>query len=96
MKSLPAAVDAVAVNSEDDATAYADETGHRPDPVASDFFRLAWDLNDLAAYVQVLRSPHVEEEDTLQALDGLQRSVAIRDQWAGTDGSGRPARRGRP
>ena len=34
-----------------------------------DFFRLAWDLNDVAAYLNVLRSPHVENEDTLDAYE---------------------------
>ena len=67
----------------DDATAYADATGHQPDPLAMDFFRLTWDLNDLAEYLDVLRSPHRENDDTLTAYAGLTKCVAIRDRWAG-------------
>jgi spectinomycin phosphotransferase len=64
------------------ATTYADATGHEPDGVAMDFFRLMWDLGDLAAYTHVLRSPHRESEDTVKAYDGLTKCVAIRDRWA--------------
>ena len=66
----------------DDATAYADATGHQPDQRALDFFRLMWDLNDLAEYIRVLRSPHTENDDSLMAYKGLTKCVAIRDQWA--------------
>jgi spectinomycin phosphotransferase len=66
----------------DDATRYADATGHVPDPVALDFFRLMWDLSDMAAYLDVVRSPHVDSDDTAKAFDGLTKTVAIRDQWA--------------
>jgi spectinomycin phosphotransferase len=66
----------------DDATAYADETGQQPDQLALDFFRLMWDLKDLAEYIHVLRSPHGENDDTLMAYKGLTKCVAIRDRWA--------------
>ncbi len=66
----------------DDATTYANLTGHEPDQVAMDFFRLTWDLGDLAAYTHVLRSPHHHSEDTVKAFDGLTKCVAIRDRWA--------------
>ena len=66
----------------DDATAYAGETGHQPDQLALDFFRLMWDLKDLAEYIHVLRSPHGENDDTLMAYKGLTKCVAIRDRWA--------------
>jgi spectinomycin phosphotransferase len=65
----------------DEAAIYADATGHQPDPVAVDFFRLTWDLEDLAGYLNVLRSPHGETEDTLQAYETVTTCVAIRDQW---------------
>jgi spectinomycin phosphotransferase len=65
----------------DDATTYTDLTGHEPDHVAMDFFRLAWDLGDLAAYTHVLRSPHRHSEDTVKAFQGLTKCVAIRDRW---------------
>jgi spectinomycin phosphotransferase len=66
----------------DEATSYADATGHHLDHVAVDYFRLAWDLRDLAAYLDVLRSPHRHTEDTAKAYDGLTKCVAIRDRWA--------------
>ena len=66
----------------DDATAYADATGHQPDQLALDFFRLMWDLKDLAEYTLVLRSPHSENDDTVMAYKGLTKCVAIRDRWA--------------
>jgi spectinomycin phosphotransferase len=64
-----------------DASPYVDATGHQPDKVALDFFRLTWDLGDLAAYVDVLRSSHRENDDTQKAYIGLLKCVAIRDQW---------------
>jgi spectinomycin phosphotransferase len=51
-----------------DKNAYADATGREVDETALDFFRAAWDLNDLAAYLTVLRGPHTENEDTAFAL----------------------------
>jgi spectinomycin phosphotransferase len=68
----------------DDAASYRSATGHEPDPVAMDFFRLRWDLADLAAFIHVLRSPHGHDEDTVKAYDGLRKCVAIRDRWAAT------------
>jgi spectinomycin phosphotransferase len=65
-----------------DATAYIDATGHRPHHATMDFFRLTWDLADLAAFINVLRAPHRDSEDTVKAYDGLTKCVAIRDQWA--------------
>lgn len=48
---------------------------------ALDYFRLSWDLKDLAEYLNVLRAPHVENEDTLQWLGFVRRFPAIRDAW---------------
>jgi spectinomycin phosphotransferase len=66
----------------DDATIYANATGHEPDRVAMDFFRLTWDLGDLAAYIHVLRSPHRRSDDTVKAFEGLKKCVATRYRWA--------------
>jgi spectinomycin phosphotransferase len=65
----------------DDGQTYGEMTGHQPDPLAMDFFQLGWDLADLAAYVDVLRSPHRRTDDAAKALEGLTRCVAIRHQW---------------
>ena len=45
------------------------------------FFRLAWDLNDVAVYLGVLRLPHVESEDTLDAYAGVTRCMPSRERW---------------
>lgn len=58
-----------------EATMYAELTGHQPDPVALDFFRLLWDLKDMAAFIELLRSPHRQTEDTLKAYEGLRVCV---------------------
>ncbi len=52
------------------------------DREALDYFRLTWDLKDLAEYLKLLRSPHGRTEDTLRAYEGVRNCVAIRDEWA--------------
>ena len=49
----------------DAADLYVRATGTQLDEAALDFFRLAWDLSDLAEYLNVLRSPHQEDDDTV-------------------------------
>jgi spectinomycin phosphotransferase len=66
----------------EEATIYADATGHEVDQAALDFYRLTWDLKDLATYLDVLRAPHRDNQDTAQALQGVKNCVASRDQWA--------------
>jgi spectinomycin phosphotransferase len=51
--------------------AYASATGHEPDPSAMALYRLAWDVNDIAAYVTQLRAPHEADEDSRDALTYL-------------------------
>lgn len=72
----------LAGESDDDAAVYVDATGHGPDGEAVEFFRLTWDLKDLAERLNVLRSPHRRTDDTAWAYEGLKQLVAIRDQWA--------------
>jgi spectinomycin phosphotransferase len=67
----------------EDLAIYTSATGHHIDHDAVDFFRLTWDLKDLAEYLNVLRSPHRESEDTLGAYEGLTNCVPSRDQWSG-------------
>lgn len=68
-------------DDQQEATIYADATGHEVDQSALDFFRLTWDLKDLATYLDVLRAPHRDDEDTAQALQGVKNCVASREQW---------------
>jgi spectinomycin phosphotransferase len=41
------------------------------DQAGVDFFRLRWELDDIAAFTDVLRSPHGHSADTMKAYDGL-------------------------
>jgi spectinomycin phosphotransferase len=49
---------------------------------ALDFFRLTWDLKDLAEYLNVLRSPHQANDDTVRQYQTLRECAAIRDTWS--------------
>jgi aminoglycoside phosphotransferase (APT) family kinase protein len=59
-----------------------DAAGHELDDVAVNFFRLTWDLADIAAFTNVLRSPHRHNKDTAKAYDALTYYVTTtRDRW---------------
>jgi spectinomycin phosphotransferase len=66
----------------EEVTIYTDAAGHELDQVALDFFRLRWDLADIAAFTDLLRSPHHHTEDTEKAYDALMFYVGARDRWA--------------
>jgi spectinomycin phosphotransferase len=59
----------------DEATIYADATGREVDEIAVSFFRLTWDLKDLAEWLNMLRSPHRETEDTSRTYERLANCV---------------------
>ena len=65
----------------DEAAAYADATGRTVDAGAMDFFRLTWDLKDLAACLNVLRASHKRTDDTARAYATLASCVTIRSRW---------------
>jgi spectinomycin phosphotransferase len=65
----------------DAADPYARATGTKVNEAALDFFRLTWDLKDLAEYLKALRSPHLENDDTVRWYQALTRCAAIRDTW---------------
>lgn len=69
------------VDSADEATLYTDATGRKLDQVALDFFRLRWDLADIAAFTNQLRSPHSHSEDTAKAHEALTYYLTSRDRW---------------
>ena len=54
----------------DDLAAYTALSGHEVDPDAVAFFRLAWDLNDVAQYLSVLRSTPRRERGHTRRLRG--------------------------
>jgi spectinomycin phosphotransferase len=66
----------------DTANLYAHASGTQLDQAALDFFRLTWDLKDLAEYLNVFRSPHEENTDTVTQLGALKNVGAIREEWA--------------
>ena len=57
----------------------ADDDQH---DAALDFFRLTWELKDLAEYLNVLRSAHEENEDTVRQHGALTNCAAIRETWS--------------
>ena len=65
------------------ADLYARATGTTVNEAAIDFFRLTWDLKDLAEYLKVFRSPHQENADTVRQCQALTNAVTIRDTWTG-------------
>jgi spectinomycin phosphotransferase len=65
----------------DEAAAYADATGRRVDAEAMDFFRLTWDLKDLAECLNVLRAPHMGTDDTVRVYGTLAGCVTSRSRW---------------
>ena len=69
------------VGGTDAADLYVRATGTQPNEAALDFFRLTWDLKDLAEYLKVLRSPHRENHDTVRQYQALTNCAAIRDTW---------------
>jgi len=70
------------LDGDDDATVYTRATGYEPNPVALDLFRLTWDLSDLAAFTDLLRSPHRESADTRKAFEALTYYLPLRTRWA--------------
>jgi len=59
----------------DDLAGYADACGRRPDPSALALYRLRWDLEDVAVFVDLFRSPHDRTADAEQAWAGLTSSM---------------------
>ena len=49
---------------------------------ALEYFRLSWDLKDLAEYLNVLRGPHTDNVDTRAWVGFVERFPAVRPEWA--------------
>jgi spectinomycin phosphotransferase len=69
------------VDGTDAADLYVRATGTKINEAALDFFRLTWDLKDLAEYLNVLRSSHQENDDTVRQYRALTNCAAIRERW---------------
>lgn len=65
-----------------EVTLYEARTGHGLDRRAADFFRLLWDLSDLASYLATIRVSHREDDDTARAYRRVTECVSSRDLWA--------------
>ena len=66
----------------DASDAYARAAGRDLDAAALDYFRLSWDLKDLAEYLKVFRSAHEENEDTVRQYGAVARFAELRNDWA--------------
>jgi spectinomycin phosphotransferase len=66
----------------DAADVYVNATGTPLNETALTFFRLTWDLKDLAEYLNVFRGPHQENDDTLRQYEFLKNFAAVREPWA--------------
>ncbi|AXB48317.1 hypothetical protein A4R43_06730 [Amycolatopsis albispora] len=55
---------------------YEELTGHRPDSAALATYRLRWDLDEVAVYVDLFRRPHTRTDDTGLAWAELAEIVA--------------------
>jgi thiamine kinase-like enzyme len=66
----------------EEATSYTDATGQQLDEVAVRFFRLTWALADIAAFTDLLRSPHDHSEDTEKAHKALTYYVTTGERWS--------------
>ncbi|MYV97581.1 aminoglycoside phosphotransferase family protein [Streptomyces sp. SID3343] len=58
-----------------DLARYVDSGGRPPDPARLALHRLRWDLDDVAAYLDLFRSPHARTPDTDSAWAGLAATV---------------------
>jgi spectinomycin phosphotransferase len=70
------------VDGDDPGDLYVRATARSINQAALDFFRLAWDIGDLAEYLSVLRSPHQENEDSLRHYRSVVNCGAIRESWS--------------
>jgi Ser/Thr protein kinase RdoA (MazF antagonist) len=66
----------------DSAERYEAATGRAVDAGAIDFFRVTWDLKDLAEYLNVLRAPHEENEDMLAWYGAVTRTPEVYERWS--------------
>jgi spectinomycin phosphotransferase len=65
----------LATDSGEEAALYRDATGHEVSSDALSLYRRAWDLADIAAYIDQFRSPHHRTADTEAAWTNLENSI---------------------
>jgi spectinomycin phosphotransferase len=67
----------VATDSGEEAALYRDATGHEVNSAALSLYRQAWDLADIAVYIDQFRSPHQRTADTEEAWINLENSFSL-------------------
>jgi spectinomycin phosphotransferase len=67
----------VADASGDEVAQYIDATGYEVSPVAMSLYRRAWDLAEIAVYIDQFRSPHQSTADTHEAWLNLESAIAV-------------------
>jgi spectinomycin phosphotransferase len=72
----------VASASGEEAALYAEATGHVVSQPAMSLYRLAWELTDIAVYLDQFRSPHHRTQDTEDAWLNLTRTVGFDERSA--------------
>jgi spectinomycin phosphotransferase len=65
----------LATDSGEEAALYRDATGHEVNRDALSLYRQAWDLADIAVYIDQFRSPHQRTADTEEAWTNLVNSI---------------------
>jgi spectinomycin phosphotransferase len=65
----------VATDSGEEVARYQAETGRKVSDTALSLYRQAWDLADIAAYIDEFRSPHARTADTEDAWTYLVNSI---------------------
>jgi spectinomycin phosphotransferase/16S rRNA (guanine(1405)-N(7))-methyltransferase len=61
--------------------AYAESTGVAPVPETLDYFRLWYDLFEIAGYVTLFRSPHTDSADTAESWKNLVEFLQPTARW---------------
>jgi spectinomycin phosphotransferase len=67
----------LATDSGEAAALYRDATGHEVNSGAVSLYRQAWDLADIAVYLDQFRSPHLHTADTEEAWTYLENSIRL-------------------
>jgi spectinomycin phosphotransferase len=65
----------LASDAGEEAALYRDATGHEVNRDALSLYRQAWDLADIAVYIDQFRSPHHRTADTGEAWTNLENSI---------------------
>jgi spectinomycin phosphotransferase len=71
----------VATEGKEELAQYSEATGLEPDKAALTLYRVRWDLDDIAIFVNQFRRAHSQNADTELAWFGLSRYLDTKDRW---------------